>query len=204
MTSLVNQAKFIAGAAARTVWKKTLVPETCTIEMFNETCEGKFAFQGNIALDPSDRRQTTLLVEPADPVRWKEKTQHIYAIVRNGRIMKLGGTRTGMKQRWSSYLCGYCVPQRLKKSTGEPFPGKMSVTNAHLYHTIEDDLLAGHEWSFWSWNLPSVTVTVDILGVATEVIAQTYHVYESCFMSKFQTLTGHIPQLCDNSDPDYR
>ena len=216
MTSLARKlidhnkyAKFTAGIAARAAWKKTLVPEECTIAQFNEMCGGVFAFRGNIHLDPSPRRQTTLYVTdfPAETgvTEWKrEGTEHIYAIVRNGRIMKLGGTRTGMKQRWSSYLCGHCVPQRLKRRTQQPFPGKMSVTNAHLYHTIENDLLAGGEWCFWSWKLPTVTVSVDILGVPTEVIAQTYHAYESRCMANFHALTGHIPQLCDNSDPSYR
>ena len=205
MSSLANHAKFLAGRAARAHWSKALVPEESTMTSFNETCGGIFTFRGNIVLDPSERRQTTLLVKPDDDDEWKRKnTEHIYVIVRDGRIMKIGGTRTGMKDRWSSYMCGHCVPQRLKKRTGEPFPGKMSVTNAHLYHTIEGDLLAGHEWSFWSWKLPTVTVSVEILGVPTTVIAQTYHAYESRCMANFRTLAGHIPQLCDNSDPSYR
>jgi hypothetical protein len=205
MTSLANQTKFTTGRLARAAWKKNLVPESCTIAQFNKLCGGVFTFRGKIVLDSSSQRQTTLMVNPDNAAEWKLKNaEHIYAIVRNGYIMKLGGTRTGMKDRWSSYKCGHCVPQRLKKRTQEPFPGKMSVTNAHLYHTIEEDLLAGGEWCFWSWKLPTVTVSVDILGVPTMIVAQTYHAYESRCMENFRTLTGHIPQLCDNSDPSYR
>jgi hypothetical protein len=205
MSSFTQDAKFIAGRLARDAWKKQLVHEACTIAQFNNKCGNIFTFQGNIVLDPSSSRQTTLTVEPKNVTEWKRKnTEHIYAIVRNGSIMKLGGTRTGMNDRWGSYKCGHCVPQRLKKRTQEPFPGKMSVTNAHLYHTIEEDLLAGGEWCFWSWKLPTVTVSVDILGVPTMIVAQTYHAYESRCMENFRILTGHIPQLCDNSDPSYR
>lgn len=201
----MHQAKFIAGAAARAKWKKTLVPERLTIEEFNAACGNVFKKQGEILLDDSNQRQTTLKVDPTNKEEWKrEGTEHIYAIVRNGCIMKLGGTRTGMKNRWSSYKCGHCVPERLQKRTNKPFPGKMSVTNAHLYHTIENDLLGGSKWSFWSWKLPTVTVTVNILGTPTTVVAQTYHAYESRCMESFKKRTGHIPQLCDNSDPSYR
>ena len=87
---------------------------------------------------------------------------------------------------------------------GQPYPGKMSVTNAHLYHTIEDDLLKGNRWEFWSWWLPTVKVTVDIMGSPCEVIAQTYHAYESRCIEIFRKETGDIPQLCDNADPNYR
>ena len=81
----------------------------------------------------------------------------------------------------------------------------MSVTNAHLYHTIEDDLLKGNTWEFWTWTLPTVSVTVDIMGTDTTVIAQTYHAYESRCMEMFKTEeSGDIPQLCDNADPNYR
>jgi hypothetical protein len=117
--------------------------------------------------------------------------------------MKIGGTRTGMKARWGSYLCGHCVSERMNKH-GEPNPGKMSVTNAHLYHTIEHDLLQGNKWEFYSWKLPDTTVSVEILGEMIQVVAQTYHAYESRCIELFKTITGHIPQLCDNADPNYK
>ena len=109
-----------------------------------------------------------------------------------------------MKERWSSYLCGHCVPERISKK-GTPFPGKMSVTNAHLYHTIEEGLIAGESWQFWIWKLPVTQVTVNILGEPTIVIAQTYHAYESKIIQKFKKMTGgFIPLLCVNADPEYR
>ena len=51
--------------------------------------------------------------------------------------MKIGGSRTGMKKGGTYILCGYCVPES-KKKNGENFAKKMSVTNAYLYHTIEN------------------------------------------------------------------
>jgi len=204
---LAQSQKIIAGEAARAKWRKPLIPEMVSIVEYNERCSGNFQRCGNIILDESVSRQTSLLVEtPLELVeRWGRESEHIYAIVRNGEVMKLGGTRTGMKKRWDSYKCGHCVPQRIQKRSGEPFPGKMSVTNAHLYHTIEADLLEGGKWEFWSWELPSHTFQVEMpTGAKVMIATQTYHAYESWSMSEFRRMAGHIPQLCNNSDPNYR
>ena len=200
---VLNQ-KFIDGEQARQTWAKNITTEnTMSISDFNKLCENNFTKKCCIELDDSDKRKTTLITTNFDKGIYSEKDEHIYAIVRNGVIMKIGGTRTGLKERWSSYLCGYCVAQR-KKKTGVSFPGKMSVTNAYLYHTIEKDLLeTNSNWEFWSWKLPKVIIPVMILGENTNVIAQTYHAFESICIKKFKDKTGHIPLLCDNSDPGY-
>lgn len=199
--------KFAIGELARFHWKKNIIPEEMTITEFNKYCGNAFEKRCSIILDPSAKRQTTLTVDivSGQEDNWKEDTENIYAITRNGKIMKIGGTRTGMKKRWNSYLCGYCVPQRIQKKTGKPFPGKMSVTNAHLYHTIEDSLLEGDEWSFYTWMLPPSTFTRTMPdGTVSVIKAQTYHAYESWAIEQFKSLTEHIPQLCNNSDPLYR
>lgn len=117
--------------------------------------------------------------------------------------MKIGGTRDGMAGRWCSYGCGYYVPQRTKKD-GTCYPGKMSVTNAYLYHTIEKDLLeTDSTWDFYSWELPIIKIPVNILDEEIDVVAQTFHAYESICIKKFKQQTGFIPLLCDNSDPGY-
>jgi hypothetical protein len=200
--------KFSAGQAARENWTKPLPEEKMTVGAFNAACGGVFKHACDVVLDPSDSRQTTITYElprvSGAKDRWSADAEQIYLIVRDGAIMKIGGTRTGMKARFGSYLCGHCVPERLKRS-GEAFPGKMSVTNAHLYHTIESDLLAGDvTWSFYIWKLPETTLEVEILGEKTTVVAQTYHAYESRCMWKFSEMTGHIPLLSVNSDPSYR
>jgi hypothetical protein len=191
------------GMKARTKWRKPLREELTTIERYNILAHKVFSKAADIELDDSQNRKTILQVVPVETEKWNAVREVIYLFVRNGRIMKIGGTRTGMKKRWGSYKCGHCVPERPMKN-GQPYPGKMSVTNAHLYHTIEDDLLKGNTWEFWTWTLPTVSVTVDIMGTDTTVIAQTYHAYESRCMEMFKTESGDIPQLCDNADPNYR
>ena len=209
MSTLVTSQEYIMpqihqdGMKARTKWRKELREEKCTAERYNQIANGVFKKSADIVLDDSDKCKTVIKVIPTDTKQWKTEMEAIYLFVRNGEVMKIGGTRTGMHKRWGSYKCGHCVPER-KMKNGEPYPGKMSVTNAHLYHTIEDDLLKGNRWEFWSWWLPTVKVTVDIMGSSCEVIAQTYHAYESRCIEIFRKETGAIPQLCDNADPNYR
>jgi len=201
---MFSQAKFIAGEVARNKWSKPLVSESLTINDYcSKSIGNQFVKVADIVLDDSTTRRTTVQAIPIDEKYWKESAEHIYIITRNNEIMKIGGTRTGMKARWGSYLCGFCVAERMNKH-GVPNPGKMSVTNAHLYHTIENDLLEGNKWEFYSWKLPNTVVEVEILGQMVQVIAQTYHAYESKCIENFKNITGHIPQLCDNADPTYK
>lgn len=204
--SFKEKMKFIKGIDARKKWKKNIVDEKISVKDYNSHCYNAFKKICNIILDDEEKKQTCLKVffeNEQEENNWSTRNEHIYLIVRNGKIMKIGGTRTGMKERWNSYLCGHCVPERKNKS-GKNYPGKMSVTNAHLYHTIEDDLLENNScWEFWSWKLPIIKKIVNILGDETEIIVQTYHAYESKCIGKFNSLSGKIPQLCNNCDPNY-
>jgi hypothetical protein len=201
--------------AARTKWSKynfvtSQETETRRIsyDHFNDLCGGVFQPGATLSLDNErklngEKCRQTIIKADTDHPDWNRMVEIIYTIVRDGKIMKLGGTRTGMKKRWGSYKCGHCVSERLKKN-GDAYPGKMSVTNAHLYHTIEDGLLRGEVWKIYIWKLPIVQVTTDILGTPTTLIAQTYHAYESKIMQKFSQTAGSIPLLCNNADPNYR
>ena len=190
--------KFNEGSLAREKWSKTVdVSSLMSMAAFNLACGGVFSKAASIQLDPGPR-QTVIQAVPIDETTWNENREKIYTIVKQDKIVKIGGTRNGMKARFGSYLCGHHVSERGKS-------GKMSVTNAHLYHTIEKDLLDGDStWEFYTWTLPVVENTINILGTEIKVVAQTYHVYESCCIKKYKDITGTIPLLCDNSDPQYK
>lgn len=200
--------KFMNGFLARHTWKKDISCEEnpSHIDDFNALCGGVFEEIASIVLEPSEKKRATIdvIVPEKNREKWNTKKEHIYIITRNEYIMKIGGTRDGMKGRWSSYGCGYYVPQRLNKN-GQPYPGKMSVTNAHLYHTIEDDLLEyNSSWKFYIWDLPITEYEINILGKTQKIVAQTYHAYETCCIEKFKDMNGLIPILCDNCDPRYK
>jgi hypothetical protein len=204
-SDIKNMSKISQGQQARTKWAKDIsIENSISIKDFNNLVENKFTKQAEISLDLTEKRQSTLMVNPLDIKEWNSKQEHIYIIVRNDIIMKIGGTRDGMSGRWGSYLCGYYVQERTNKN-GKPYPGKMSVTNAYLYHTIENDIIENKStWEFYTWILPKTTVTIDIFGEKKEIITQTFHAYESICIKKFKQSTGTIPLLCDNSDPEYK
>tara|TARA_Y100000591_G_C21794465_1_gene678496 strand:+ start:673 stop:1290 length:618 start_codon:yes stop_codon:yes gene_type:complete len=199
-------SKFTNGELARNTWaKKYDITDVISVQEFNEACGGVFRKCGNIVLDNvlnkkgKPKRQTTIMVEPCEHMEssFGKKNEQIYLIVKDNKVMKIGGTRTSMKERFGSYLCGFHVIERGKS-------GKMSVTNAHIYHSIEKDLLETNStWCFWVWDLPRTEIRVPIFDETVTVVAQTYHAYESCCIKKFKNLTGSIPILCDNCDPNY-
>ena len=197
MTTINNNQKFLDGNEARNIWAKQIIEQNpLLIDTFNNICGGVFFKTGQIVLDDS-YRQTTIKVIPTNKNIWKEKNEKIYIFTRNGDIMKIGGTRTSMKDRFSSYLCGHHVRERGKS-------GKMSVTNAYLYHTIEADLLEKDSiWEIYSWKLPINQYTINILGIDTIITSQTYHAYESRCINEYKKITNRLPFLCDNCDPNY-
>ena len=52
--------------------------------------------------------------------------------------------------------------------------------------------------------LPKTEVDIEILGKKIKVIAQTYHAYETIYMTDYQDKYGMVPVLCDNCDPKYK
>ena len=193
-----KKQKFVSGQIARDKWSKDInTDDLLSIDDFNNVCGNVFKKAANITLDFS-KRQTVIQASSIDNDDWKKKCEKIYIIVKDGKIIKIGGTRNGMKARFGSYLCGHHVVEREKS-------GKMSVTNAHLYHSIENDLLkSDSKWEFYTWTLPVLEQKITIFDIETKIIAQTYHVYESCCIKKHKEIIGKIPILCDKSDPTYK
>jgi hypothetical protein len=146
-----------------------------------------------------EKRQTVITFEPVIPNQdWSDKiAQWIYILTINNRIVKIGGTRNGLKQRTGSYLCGHHTEDRGGS-------GKCSVTNAYLYNTLDYYIRNGSQVKMYGYRIPSVQVTIDIWGSNTNVEAQVYNAFESKAMNAYHHETGHNPQLSDNSDPVHR
>jgi hypothetical protein len=60
------------------------------------------------------------------PKDFTEKAEWLYLLVINNRIVKIGGTRTGLKNRTASYLCGHHIRERNKS-------GDCSKTNDLIF-----------------------------------------------------------------------
>jgi dimeric dUTPase (all-alpha-NTP-PPase superfamily) len=184
-------------------WIKT-IPIEKTILFEEYTQREYFTHVANIVSDNElnalgvKKRNTVIQFIPTIPSKkFSQKTEWLYLIVINGRIVKIGGTRTGLKGRVSSYLCGHHIPER-KKS------GDCSKTNGYIYNTLDFYLELGCHIEMYGYELPRIEFTVSILEKDVNVVAQTYHAYESTFLEDYKDTYGDYPVLSDNADPDYK
>jgi hypothetical protein len=128
---------------------------------------------------------------------FNKKTEWLYLLVINDRIVKIGGTRTGLKGRVSSYLCGHHIEERGKS-------GDCSKTNGFIYNTFDFYLNLGCKIQMFGYELPKTEITIEIFGKETKITAQTYHAYESTFLEDYKKNYNEYPILSDNCDPDYK
>jgi hypothetical protein len=144
------------------------------------------------------RRNTVIQFVPLiSQEAYSRKSEWLYLLVINDRIVKIGGTRTGLKSRVASYLCGHYVEERGKS-------GDCSKTNGYIYNTFEFYLNLGCKIQMFGYELPKTEITIEIFGQETKIVAQTYHAYESTFMEDYKKNYREYPILSDNCDPDYK
>mgnify|MGYP003328328980 FL=1 len=144
------------------------------------------------------KRNTVIKFVPLIPLtEWNKTNEYIYIFTINNYIVKIGGTRNGLKARCASYLCGHHIPERGKS-------GDCSKTNGYIYNTFDYYLQCKCDIKMYAYEIPPIVVSVDILDEQIQVIAQVYHAYESKFITKYKLQSGHYPILCDNSDPNYK
>jgi len=144
------------------------------------------------------KRNTLIQFIPRIPMdNFSKKNEWLYIFTINDRIVKIGGTRTGLKGRVSSYLCGHHIEERGKS-------GDCSKTNGFIYNTFEFYLNLGCKIQMYGYELPKTEFTINIFGKDTNIFAQTYHAYESTFLEDYKKNYGNYPILSDNCDPDYK
>ena len=128
---------------------------------------------------------------------FNEKAEWLYIFTINDKIVKIGGTRTGIKGRIGSYLCGHHIQERGKS-------GDCSKTNGYIYNTFEFYLHLGCKIQMYGYKLPKTEITIEILGKITIIATQTFHAYESTFLEDYKKIYNEYPILNDNCDPDYK
>lgn len=144
------------------------------------------------------KRKTVIQFVPTiSKEEFAEKVEWLYLLVMNQRIIKIGGTRTGLKGRVASYLCGHHIKERGKS-------GDCSKTNGFIYNTFAFYLSLGCTIQMYGYKLPKTTATIDLFGKETTITVQTYHAYESTFLEDYKKMYKEYPILSDNCDPDYK
>ena len=188
-------------------WIK-LISTDKTIPFDEYNRKGNFIPIADIVLDnelftsgkkQGNKKMNTLIqfVPTISADEFNKKNEWLYLLVINGMIVKIGGTRTGLKGRVSSYLCGHHIEERGKS-------GDCSKTNGFIYNTFEFYLSLGCKIQMYGYELPKTEIIIEIFGKETKITAQTYHAYESTFLEDYKKNYNEYPILSDNCDPDYK
>lgn len=188
-------------------WIKILpIQKTVSLKEYNR--KEYFTHVADILLDTESfisgkktgkkKRNTLIEFVPKIAIsEFNEKTEWLYLLVVNDQIVKIGGTRTGLKNRVASYLCGHHIEERGKS-------GDCSKTNAFIYNTFEFYLNLGCKIEMHGYKLPKTEFNIEIFGKQTTITAQTYHAYESTFLEDYKKNYNEYPILSDNCDPSYK
>ena len=188
-------------------WVKLItIDKTIQVEEYNR--KDHFIPIADIVLDSElftsgkkqgNKKRNTLIqfIPTISNEAFSKKTEWLYLLVINGMIVKIGGTRTGLKGRVASYLCGHHIEERGKS-------GDCSKTNGFIYNTFEFYLNLGCKIQMYGYELPKTEITIEIFGKKKKITAQTYHAYESTFLEDFKNNYKEYPILSDNCDPNYK
>lgn len=175
-----------------------------TILFENYKRKSIFNLVANIVLDDeknkygNKKRNTIIKFVPViSHDEFNESSEWIYILTINDKIVKIGGTRTGLKNRTVSYLCGHHIKERNKT-------GKCSITNAYVYNTMVFYLNNKCNVKMYAYKLPKNEIEIDMFNKKHKISIQTFHAYESIIINDYQQTYGMIPVLTDNSDPKYK
>ncbi len=148
----------------------------------------------DVRKDGKKSRQTHLKFNSTVPKKaWEEKGEYIYLFVVNGRIVKIGCTRTSISARCGSYLAGHGIPE----VTG----GTAGSTNAFIYWTFVWLLSCGKKIEMYAAELPKAVVVQSFFGFEEEIETQVCHRWERRAMMEFEKQFGKTPPLSSNYDP---
>ena len=117
--------------------------------------------------------------------KYESYRELIYAIVIDGKIVKIGGTYTGMKKRHGSYNCG------TRKARAK---GTCSVTNFDITEYQFTALRQGKTVEWYVFDVPLAEATINLpWGEEITYNAKTYMKYESSLSHKYAELRGAVP-----------
>jgi hypothetical protein len=126
---------------------------------------------------------------------YKQKQNCIYIITCNRKIITIGGSKNGMKNRIGSYMSGHCIPERTNKN-GLPYPGKMSMTNAYVYNTITYYLQHNYTFEVYMYPINSKYIKLNIFNTIKIVPVQLYEEYKQNALKTYFAIKNKYPPLC--------
>lgn len=174
-----------------------IITFTNCIKFENYISKSKFVkicdvvLDNDLTKDNKKRRKTLIkLSEIENEINIKEENEWCYIITIDDYIVKIGGTRTGIKNRFNSYLCGHHSIENNKS-------GKASVTNKYIYNTLFYYLKNKSKIELYGYKLPEHKILIED---NLEKI-QTFHIYESKLLKNFKEKYNNFPPLSFNKYP---
>lgn len=120
--------------------------------------------------------------------QWKQKHKEwVYVILYDKRIVKIGMTAAGMKERFNSYNSG---------SKRYMLRGTPATTNFMISQCNYLAILKGMSVEVYAQEVPSIVTRQIIYGKEREVVNRIAHEYESVLIDIYKETTGKIPFLC--------
>ena len=201
-----NINKIYKNSVAKKWIKPIQINKTIKFKDYNR--KNNFIQVANIVLDneiglkgikKGIKKRTTLInfIPNIPNDEYNKKSEWLYIFTINDRIVKIGGTRIGIKGRVISYLSGHYIEERGKS-------GDCSKTNGYIYNTFEFYLNLGCKIQMYGYKLPNTEVCINIFNKKINITPQTFHAYESAFLEDFKKSYKKYPILSENCDPQYK
>ena len=118
----------------------------------------------------------------------------VYLIVIDGKIVKIGGTETGLGKRWASYNNG---TDKIRNGAANG-----SVTNYYVTTALKTALKTGHsvEWYYKKMNYETRTLNLYGIEITENVCVNgTYKMHEKTLLEFYKNKSSNYPKLSTNS-----
>ena len=121
---------------------------------------------------------------------YKKYKEVIYILCIMGRVVKIGGTYTGMAKRHQSYNCG---TRKARKK------GTCSVTNYHITEAQYAAIRNGKQVEWYVFDVPPQEVETKIWNNTKKVSPKFYTFWEADLCQMYKEIAGHRPILSKNA-----
>jgi hypothetical protein len=117
----------------------------------------------DVSLEDSKRKTLLHFTPLVSNEIYKRKTEWVYLIIMNNRIVKIGGTCNGVKE----------IHLMNKKGS--------AIHTALIFY-----INCGCKVKFYGYELPIKKIEIEICGETHEIIPKTYHALTSLFMEDYK------------------
>ncbi len=156
-----------------------------------------FNLMGSVNFNDPEKMKTSYIKfnpikTPLNYLNYYKYHQNLYLFTVANQIVKIGGTKLSLSERFNGYQCG-----------DDKCGRSQSSTNQKIHNTFYFYLLLGCPIKFYGMTLKSAKFLTNILDYEILVNTQVYHIYESVYIGDFKIQYNFFPPLSKLSDPKF-